>query len=220
MDRLHYINLSTLFDYPSDGYVERARAVCDVLRSRYGEAVEHLTSFVDIISQMQLLEIQELYTRSFDVQAITTLDVGYVLFGDDYKRGELLANLNGEHRKCDNDCGCELADHLPNLLRLVAKLHDEELVEELVDEIMAPALRKMTAEFEPQQVSKREEVYLKQHKTLINSFEGERALAYVKALRGLYSVLGEDFDLTSKKLPVQTSDFLKSIYSEMDLEEA
>ena len=46
---------------------------------------------------------EEIYTRTFDVQAITTLDVGYVLFGDDYKRGELLVNLNNEHTKAGND---------------------------------------------------------------------------------------------------------------------
>ena len=45
-------------------------------------------------------------------QVLATLDIGYVLFGDDYKRGELLANLNQEHRKANNDCGTELADHL------------------------------------------------------------------------------------------------------------
>jgi hypothetical protein len=33
-----------------------------------------------------------LFTRSFDVQAVTTLDLGYIVFGEDYKRGELLVN--------------------------------------------------------------------------------------------------------------------------------
>ena len=68
----------------------------------------------------------ELYLRTFDVQAITTLDIGYVLFGEDYKRGALLAGLSAEHKKVSNDCGIELADHLPNVLRLLPKMEAGE----------------------------------------------------------------------------------------------
>ena len=75
------------------------------------------------------LDLQELHTRTFDVQSLTTLDIGYVLFGDDYKRGALLSNLNQEHSRAENDCRGELADHLPNLLRLIPKLKDQDLLE-------------------------------------------------------------------------------------------
>ena len=71
---------------------------------------------------------REIHTRSFEVQSITTLDVGYVAFGDDYKRGELLVNLNREHEAVGVDCGSELPDHLPNVLRLMARWQDPELV--------------------------------------------------------------------------------------------
>ena len=50
-------------------------------------------------------EVQEVFTRSFDVQSITTLGVGYVMFGDDYKRGEMLVNLNRELRDAGIDPG-------------------------------------------------------------------------------------------------------------------
>ena len=84
--------------------------------------VEH---FLDAIPE-RTLDLQELHTRTFDVQALTTLGTGYVLFGDDYKRGALLSNLNREHNDAQNDCRGELADHLPNVLRLIPKLKDQE----------------------------------------------------------------------------------------------
>ena len=71
------------------------------------------------------------------------------MFGDDYKRGELFVNLNREHAKAGVDCGSELPDHLPNVLRSIAKWEHEELVAEFVEEILHPALARMIAEFEP-----------------------------------------------------------------------
>ena len=113
--------------------------------------------------------MQELFTRSFDVQAIATLDLGYVLFGDDYKRGELLANLNREHVDAKNDCGTELADHLPNILRLMSVLQDEELIEDLAYAIVGPALLEMIGEFDSDRLEKKNESYRKHYKTLIET---------------------------------------------------
>jgi len=59
------------------------------------------------------------------------------------------------------DCGAELADHLPNFLRLMPKLRDRELLRDLVDELLVPALRKMIAEFEPRRIERKTELYKK-----------------------------------------------------------
>ena len=91
--------------------------------------------------------MQEIFTRSFDVQAITTLGVGYVMFGDDYKRGELLVNLNREHREAGVECGTELPDHLPNVLACSAGGRIRRSSAEFVEEILHPALRMMIEEF-------------------------------------------------------------------------
>ena len=103
------------------------------LDRQYPEAGAALNAFTGFVSHASLVEQEELFTRSFDVQAVTTLDLGYVLFGDDYKRGALLVNLNREHREAGNPCHNELADHLPNVLRLLPKLQDAALRDELVD---------------------------------------------------------------------------------------
>src|SRR3989338_4637823 len=151
----HYSLLADLFEYPQPGYIETVKGVQFYLKKNYPQASETLSSFSKTIFQMSVKDIQELYSRSFDVQAATTLDVGYVMFGDDYKRGELLVNLNREHRNVQNECGHELPDHLPNMLRLIAKLKDEKLVVELVEEILGPALLKMISDFDPKRLEDR-----------------------------------------------------------------
>jgi hypothetical protein len=45
--------------------------------------------------------------------------LGYVLFAEDYKRGDFLVKVKNEQRKVNNDCGEELADNLPNILTLM-----------------------------------------------------------------------------------------------------
>ncbi len=164
--------------------------------------------------------MQELFTRSFDVQAVTTLDIGYVLFGDDYKRGEMLANLNREHLEAGIDCGTELADYLPNLLRLLAALEDEDLISDLVNAILAPALREMIGEFNPDRVEKRNISYQKHYKTLIETpaVAIEAVTLYQFALNSLYQVLKQDFSLL-ETIPLKiTRDFLTSVSRENKIE--
>ncbi len=209
--------LAELFEYPVDGFPETVQRVRQYVADNHPGACASMDAFCEHLPIDSLLEIQELYTRSFDVQAVTTLDVGYVLFGEDYKRGEILSNLAREHRKAGNECGTELPDHLANLLRLIPKLADSELRNELVCEVVGPALRIMIGEFAPERLAKNDALYEKHHKTLIASNPETRTL-YRHALQTLYDILGEDFVLTEKPLLEQTSDFLKSVAKEMAIE--
>lgn len=215
-----YHELSRLFEYPDDEYPQKAQAVTHFLGDQYPGAEGVLAQFLALLPASDVIAMQELFIRSFDVQAITTLDIGYVLFGDDYKRGELLANLNREHRDAGNDCGRELADHLPNLLRLLAKLEDEELRAELVDSILAPALREMLAEFSAERIQKKNESYKKHYKTIIDTpFVANEALTlYQFPLKALYEVLKQDFPIAEADSSTQTSDFLGSLRRENEIE--
>jgi len=220
MKRFHYSLLAALFEYPDAGYPQRVQDLTEFLHGRYLKAAAELDRFVSLLPTQNLLTMQELFTRSFDVQAVTTLDVGYVLFGDDYKRGEMLANLNREHNEAGIDCGTELADYLPNLLRLLAVLKDEDLVSDLVNAVLAPALRQMVSEFNPDRVEKRNISYQKHYKTLIDSPPVAIAAVtlYQFALNTLYQVLKQDFSLI-ETIPLKlTSDFLTSVGRENKIE--
>src|SRR5450830_1452086 len=93
-------------------------------------------------------EAEERYTALFDLNPVCTLHAGYHLFGEDYKRGELLAGLAAELRRAEIPNWTELPDFFPTLLRLAAR-SDAEAQATLVDYLLLPALVKMTDALKP-----------------------------------------------------------------------
>jgi nitrate reductase molybdenum cofactor assembly chaperone len=220
----HYELLAVLFEYPDKDYPASVRRAAAAVARVYPHAAADLDRFAEslpagaeTLSPEALDEMQEIFTRSFDVQAITTLSVGYVAFGDDYKRGELLVNLNREHREAGIECGSELSDHLPNILRLMARWSDRETMVELVEEILRPAVRQMIAEFGPERMEQRNRLYKKHFKTLIATSAGRGAI-FSMPLVALAAVLDHDFALRERAQPKPKSDFLRSLRQELDIE--
>lgn len=212
----HYELLAALLEYPDGDYparVERARAG---LTQHHPEAAAHVAALAQALPESPA-ELQEIYTRSFDVQPVTTLAVGYLLFGDDYKRGELLTHLRREQLATGVDTGVELPDHLPNVLRLVARWADHQLVAELVREILRPAVARMLVDFGPERMAARDLLYERHFRTLIASAPG-RACLFRHALEALAAAVDRDFQGTPAVPPEPGGDFLRSIGRELDLE--
>ena len=225
MRRQRYDLLASLFSYPGPDYGEHIAAAAAVLRSDYPEAAAELTQLASFLPapanwsvEAATSELQEVYTQSFEVPAITTLDVGYVVFGDDYKRAELLVGLGKEHRTAGIDCGDELADHLPNILRLLANWEDEELTTEFVQQILHVAVRRMVEEFHPERMKLRNALYQKHHKTVLDSSK-QRAMMFRHLLVAVRTVLETDFELVDRTPSRPSSEFLSSIRREMEIEE-
>lgn len=222
----HYEHLARLFDYPQRDYPTWVQAAYDLLVGRYVIAAAGIHAFAQTLptegepfTPEALYEVQEIFTRSFDVQSITTLGVGYVMFGDDYKRGEVLVNLSRELREVGIDCGNELPDHLPNVLRLIARWKDRELAEEFVQEILHPALEMMIAEFGERRMEARNGLYRKHFKTLIDS-SAERGTMFRELLSAVLEVFRQDFALSELTPPEKDNDFLRSIGRELEIEGA
>ena len=214
----HYHDLADLLDYPDEEFAEKIKLTQDFLGRSYPHAAIELKPFVRYMTSVGLLDQQELFIRSFDVQSLTTLDLGYVLFGDDYKRGELLVNLNREHNAVQNDCGNELADYLPNVLRLLPKIQDDSFLLEFVEKIVAPALRSMIKAFDDDEVTKKETFFIKKYKTLIERPVNHYCV-YQHALKALYLILKLDFNFHLPETVDRKSDFLKNIETEITLED-
>lgn len=212
-----YELLAGLFVYPRTGFSDQVKRVQSILESDYKEVANILEPFSNFVQQATLHTLEELFTRSFEVQAVTTLDLGYLLFGDDYKRAELLVNLNREHREVNNDCGDELPDHLPNVLRLLPKLTDMQLRKELVNMLIAPSLLKILDDFNPNQLKAKNKVYLKHHKTLIDQ-PAEYALIYHIPVKAVMHFISNDFDIQQIKQKSNASGFLGSLDQEMEIE--
>jgi nitrate reductase assembly molybdenum cofactor insertion protein NarJ len=138
---------SRLFTYPSGDYQDVISQFGAALNP-YGEGVLDGFRLIDRhFTGLPVSELQEYYIRTFDVNADCYLDIGYVLFGEESKRGQFLLNMKSEQLKANNPCGTEFADHLPNVLTLLPKMEDPLIREELVVALLVPALKHMAGNF-------------------------------------------------------------------------
>lgn len=134
----NYNKLADLLEYPASNWDSKTAACADN---------DALTEFRSGIEALSLADLQELYTRTFDLNPVCALEVGYHLFGENYKRGEFLANLRETEAPFDLGQEYQLPDYLPVLLRLLTKLDDEELRSSLISHCLVPAIEKMMLSF-------------------------------------------------------------------------
>lgn len=130
--------IAALFTYPSTEYVkavEQAVACSD-------SAAPALREFEREIRRIPLGDLQELYTSTFDLSPVCALDLGWHLFGEDYKRGLFLARMRRELRAHNISETSELPDHLSLALLLLARMGPAQ-AEEFGCAIAAPALERM-----------------------------------------------------------------------------
>ena len=138
-----YENLADLLDYPVADWQSRCDECKELLTAESESFVSQFSLFASETERLSLSELQELYTRTFDLSPVCALDIGYHLFGENYKRGVFLANLRETEAPFDLGQEHQLPDYLPVLLRLLTKLDDEELRSALIVDCMIPALEKM-----------------------------------------------------------------------------
>lgn len=180
-------------------------------------AADYLKIFYYYLEKTSQLEQEEVYTQTFEVQSITTLDTGYILFGDDYKRAELLVNLNGELAKYKIQPGLELADHLPNVLKILSAMNDETLRNDLILHVAYPAIKKMTAEFDSKIIDKKNEIYLKHQQALIDKSKEFREI-YFNPLNALKITLETLFNAHDVVQEDKSKGFLSNIEQELNIE--
>ena len=213
----HYEKLAQIFQYPRTDYKERVKEAETVLSELYPETLTTFKQFSNFVCNSSYDEITEIFTRTFDVQAITTLDVGYVLFGDDYKRGELLVNLNREHREAANECTDELADNLANLLSLLPKMQNHEIRDELVELILMPGLIKIINEFDSKNINLKNKIYKKQYKTIIEQSE-DYGRIFLIPLMVVYKIIENDFGYIKPIEENNKTNFTDAITSEIEID--
>ena len=213
----HYEKLAQIFQYPKNDYNEKVKEAETVLSEFYPETLTTFKQFSDFVSNSTHDEITEIFTRTFDVQAITTLDIGYVLFGDDYKRGELLVNLNREHREADNECNGELADNLSNLLALLPKMQNHDIRDELVEIIIMPGLTKIIKEFDIKNMLLKNNIYKKQYKTIIEQSE-DFGRIFLVPLKVVYEIIESDFGYIKPIEERNKNNFTNAVTTEIEID--
>ncbi len=136
-----YAQLATLFEYPGENYVSRAKQCAErVSREQQGSAA--LEEFCAAIDGKSSDELQELFTQTFDLNPVCTLEIGWHLYGEDYQRGEFLVKMRQQLRTHEVKESQELPDHLTHALQLLASMEDEEAAA-FAGQFLLPALDKM-----------------------------------------------------------------------------
>lgn len=124
------LHLCELLEYPrADFKFKLAKAREEVSRN-YPETKSALNSFADSCTELTAGQMEEVFTRTFDLAAICSPYIsGYIYGSESYDRGTLMAQLSEKLIELDIDRGGELPDHLKLLLKMAAYCNEEELHE-------------------------------------------------------------------------------------------
>ncbi len=137
-----YCLFADLIDYPRPVLHEQVDQCATLLSSVNRNAAIHLKSFQDLLENIPISQMEEVYTRTFELQANCCPYVGYHLFGDGRRRGVFMARLKEHYRTFGFLCGHELPDHLSVMLRFLAgRTHNDR--EEFITLCVIPALSAM-----------------------------------------------------------------------------
>jgi nitrate reductase delta subunit len=136
-----------IMEYPTPMLPRQVDECIGLLSSLNGKGTTLLKEFRRFLEKTPLNRMEEIYTRTFDLESVCYPYVGYHLFGDGSHRGMFMAGLKEHYHSYDFSGERELPDHLAVMLRFVSSQNDGER-EELISECMLPALKKMIAAFE------------------------------------------------------------------------
>lgn len=187
-----YHLLAELFRYPGPDSAKFAMECQESLDKYYPEAGKLLEPFTKHFISLNEDQREELFTKTFDVQPICYLDLGYVIFGEDYKRGTFLQKMQEEQRLIGRDCSPELPDHLYHVLYLMTAHPNAEFVGELAAKIMVPGVKKMIQEFDTARIELKMKVIKKLHNALIDESMNSGNV-FVHAFYALQNVFESDF---------------------------
>lgn len=191
----HYNLLASVLKYPNESLVEDTEKCWDFISQHYPQLQPDFFPFLDFVRENSLDKIEEVYTKTFHIQAVCYLDLGYVIFGEDYKRGEFLVNMKKEQLLANNDCGNELADNLVNVLTLIPLIKIDDFRNDLTSKIVIPALRKMLEEFTEHRMQIREKVIRKMQKAVL-----QEGLQYGNIYKHLLATILECFKTDFKEV--------------------
>ncbi|GJQ21963.1 MAG: hypothetical protein HBSIN02_23180 [Bacteroidia bacterium] len=144
-------SLAAMLEYPGGKSSQNAEACCDLLEGEIsGRAqapvLESLRRFRTALGIFSAEELEELYTRTFDLNPVCSLDIGWHLYAENYDRGTFLVEMRNALKEHGLSESTELPDHLPTVLRLLARM-EEGRAKALASTSVLPALRIMTKGF-------------------------------------------------------------------------
>lgn len=137
-------SVARLLEYPVDLDARKARGTADWIAPASARAADALRTFAASLEGLSIEELQELFTRTFDLSPTCSLEVGWHLYGEQYERGRFLVRMREELRRCGVRESRELPDHLTHVLRLLPRLEPQE-ARDFAERLMLPAMDRMLA---------------------------------------------------------------------------
>jgi nitrate reductase delta subunit len=134
---------SALLEYPTLAIAQQVGTGMEWLAVAYPQAAARLYQFQQSVKEYPVERLEEIYTRTFDLQPVTYPYVGFHLFGESYKRGAFMAKLNEVYSSHGFSTGKELPDHVAVILRFLASEGESrtgEFGQTLLAEGLAPTL--------------------------------------------------------------------------------
>lgn len=139
-----YDMLARLLTYPDDDYVQQIARGTEEIKDTLGHANEHLRKFSKEVEGLSLEEMQELFTRTFDINPVCALEVGWQIYGENYERGNFIVMMRKKMRELGLPESSELPDHLSHILMVLGRLSSDDAIE-FASKFVAPAIEKMIA---------------------------------------------------------------------------
>jgi nitrate reductase delta subunit len=117
-----------LFDYGQAGRAPAiAAAIAALLEERHAPAQAALERFVAATRAQEPYELEELFTRTFDLNPACAPFLSVHLWGDEsFKRAILMTGLAETYARAGFERGSELPDHLAVVLRFAPRFAPEE----------------------------------------------------------------------------------------------
>lgn len=109
--------------------IDAMRSLCS--SSLHGAVAHHMERFIDAIDELSIGQWEELHTSTLDLSPLFVPYVGHVAWGENYRRGSFMSDLNKAMRDAGIDLFGELPDHVEPLLRYIGS--GAEPIEDLVD---------------------------------------------------------------------------------------
>ncbi len=131
--------LGKLLRYPDSGYLQRLHQCRQALEVSCCRAAAGLLEVEEALTERSVSELEELYTRTFDLNPTCSLEIGWHLYGEQYERGRFLVRCRDLLEELNIDEDGELPDHLSSLVAAQGRLSNE-LAAPFAARFLLPAL--------------------------------------------------------------------------------
>ena len=106
------------YRYPTPASLAQLTEALETLPS--GDVERHLRRFAGAVAELSLGEWEELHTATLDLSAPVVPYVGHIAWGENYRRGAFMADLQVAMSAAGIELDGELPDHIEPILRYLA----------------------------------------------------------------------------------------------------